>query len=264
MSVDQPIGIIGAGALGGAIATALLDRGGCAPEALTLVTRSGRADAFADRGCHVTARASGAARDCPTILLCVPPASLSALDLHAPDALVLSVVAGLGLARIQAITGCRAAIRAMSSPAAARGLAYSPFVMGPGATEADRASAAAFFGACGDTDEIADEAQIDFFTALTGPVPGFVAFWAECLTDWATARGIPEDVALKAVRQLFRASGTILAEEAATPAAQVDAMIDYAGTTAAGMEVLRASPVAREAARALDASAARARSISDD
>ncbi|MHA6324508.1 pyrroline-5-carboxylate reductase family protein [Roseivivax sp. CAU 1753] len=261
MTLKGPIGIIGAGALGAAIAEALLTRGGLPPRDLTLVTRSGRADALAARGCRVTSDPVVAARDCPTILLCVPPAAMADLRLQARQALVLSVVAGLTLNAIREATGCRAAIRAMSSPAAARGLAYSPYVAGPDATAADRGTAQAFFDNCGETDEIADETQIDLFTALTGPVPGFVAYWAECLTGWATARGVADDVALRAVRQLFRASGVILAEDAETPEAQVQAMIDYAGTTAAGLNVLRASPVPEHVAAALDAATARARSI---
>jgi pyrroline-5-carboxylate reductase len=51
-------------------------------------------------------------------------------------------------------------------------------------------------------------------------------------------------IADRAIRQLFHASGVALAESAASPGDQVKAMIDYAGTSAAGLHVMKASPLA--------------------
>jgi pyrroline-5-carboxylate reductase len=44
----------------------------------------------------------------------------------------------------------------------------------------DRPVVRALFSACGAADEVPSEDQIDVFTAITGPVAGFVAFFA----DW--------------------------------------------------------------------------------
>ncbi|MFD1343525.1 pyrroline-5-carboxylate reductase family protein [Litorisediminicola beolgyonensis] len=266
MALDSTtIGIVGgAGALGSAIATALLSAGH--PQARLIVSaRSGQAPALAGwPGVAVTADNAELAARAEVILLSVPPAAIPDLSLDASGKLVISVVAGLTLDRLARITRARATIRAMSSPAAARGLAFSPLVPGPSATDIDLALAEALFAPCGLTARLTDEAQIDLFTAMTGPVPGFVAFWAECLSGWAVARGIPEDVALAATRQLFLSAGTILSEDRSSPAQQVQAMIDYAGTTAAGMEVLRASGTARDVEAALDAATEKGRTIVPD
>lgn len=254
------IGIVGgAGQLGAAIGAALIDAGAVAPGRLWISSRSGRAAAFAGRdGVTVTADNAALARACDTILLAVPPAAAGAIGIAAPDRLVISVMAGIGLNRIAALTGAARVVRAMSSPAAARRLAYSPWVAAPAVTARDRAVVAAIFGACGLTDEIADEGWIDHFTALTGPVPGFVALFAEEMIRHATGQGIAPDIAERAVRQLFRGAGEILAAEPDPPAAHVAAMVAYAGTTAAGIAAMRQAGLGAAIAAGLAAAAERA------
>jgi hypothetical protein len=92
-------------------------------------------------------------------------------------------------------------------------------------------------------------------------VPGFVAFFARAMIEHATGAGIDPAVADRAVRQLFLASGTILATDPRTPAEHVAEMIAYAGTTAAGLKVLEASDLASTIDRALAAATERARTI---
>lgn len=253
-------GIIGSGMLGQAMAQGALT-GGVAGSSLWMANRSGQPVALeGGAGVSFTADPQKLAEACDVILLCVPPAAMPALKIDASDKLVLSVVAGLTLAGISQASGSARVIRAMSSPAAAQCLAYTPWVVSETVTEADRAATRAFFGAMGQTDEIADEAHIDHFTAMTGPVPGFVAYFADSMIRHATAQGIAPEVAERAIRQLFLASGEMM-KEGASPAAQVQEMIDYAGTTAAGLIALGDSDFDAALSAALTAAADRAREI---
>ena len=183
------------------------------------------------------------------------------IGISVPGKLVLSVMAGVDLERIAALTGSDRAVRAMSSPAAELGLAFSPWIGSPGVTAEDKALASRLFGAIGETAEVAGEDQIEVFTAITGPVPGFVAFFAECMSDYAEGHGIAPEVADRATRQLFLSAGRMMAEGKATPRDHVEEMIDYDGTTAAGMRAMRGSSIASEVAAGLDAAVARTRSI---
>jgi pyrroline-5-carboxylate reductase len=159
------------------------------------------------------------------------------------------------------ITGARRIVRAMSSPAAEIGLAYSPWCAGEAVTAEDRLWTQAFFETCGLADEVPNEDQIDRFTALTGPVPGFVACFAECMARYATENAIDPTVADRAVRQLFKAAGAIMADSPETPAEHVSYMIGYAGTTAAGLQAMKAAPLYRSIAEGLDAAYRRAKTI---
>ncbi|MBS8225873.1 pyrroline-5-carboxylate reductase family protein [Vannielia litorea] len=251
----QTLALIGTGMLGREIARGLL-ASGHPPERLILANTTGTPPEGLP--CRTTTPAV-AAEAADAILLCVPPAAAPRLGITT-DKPVLSTMAGLTLTRLTALTGSPRVIRAMSSPAAGQRLAFSPWAAAPGATPADKALANALFSAIGTTAELSDEAQIDVFTAITGPVPGFVAFFAEAVQAYAESEGIAPDTALAATRQLFLSAGQMLAAGPA-PAVHVQQMIDYAGTTAAGLDAMRASPLAALIAEGLAAATARARTI---
>ena len=96
---------------------------------------------------------------------------------------------------------------------------------------------------------------------MTGPVPGFVAYFAQCMVDHATSQGIAPDVADRAIRQLFVAAGTMLAADRPSPADHVSWMIEYAGTTAAGLIEMERSTLSKTISDGLLAAADKARSI---
>ena len=253
------IGLAGCGQLGGAIGRALLRTGFVRPEQLWIANRSGDRAAFADwPGLHWTGELQELGDRCALILLALPPAAARTVRLTAPDRLVVSVMAGVGVAQLQDLAGTARVVRAMSSPAAELGLAYSPWYAAPGVGAEDKALVRRLFAACGVTDEVPEEAQLDIFTAITGPVPGFVALFAESMRAYAVRQGVAPAVAERAVRQLFLAGGQMLAASELSPEEQVRAMIDYAGTTAAGMLQMRASGL--EAAIDAGLEAARRRS----
>jgi pyrroline-5-carboxylate reductase len=261
--MDITLGIIGgSGMLGRAIAAGLLKAGAVPPEQLWVSNRSGSSAGFGDwPGVTFTSDNQSLAGACDVILLCVPPAMAGDIGISAPDKLVLSVMAGVDLERIGGLTGSERVVRAMSSPAAEYGLAFSPWIASPEVTPDDKARVSALFAAIGETAEVATEDQVVLFTALTGPVPGFVAFFAECLSDYAEAHGVAPEVADRATRQLFLSAGRMMAEGKATPRDHVQEMIDYDGTTAAGMRAMRGSSIASEVGKGLDAAVARTRSI---
>ena len=263
MAALPRIGIIGGtGMLGSAIARGLLGSRVLGDGPLWLSSRSGTAAGLEAHGpVRATADNREFAGACDLIVLSVPPAAAADLDIDARDRIVVSVMAGVTIERLRRITGAARVVRAMSSPAAGRRLAYSPWFAGDAVTADDRRHVASLFEALGRADEVPDEAQIDLFTALTGPVPGFVALYADCMVRAAVDRGVAPATAERAVRQLFLAAGVMLAEDAPSPAEHVREMLDYAGTTAAGLEAMRDGPRADAIAEGLDAALARARTI---
>jgi pyrroline-5-carboxylate reductase len=96
---------------------------------------------------------------------------------------------------------------------------------------------------------------------MTGPVPGFVAYFADCMVEYAVKHCIDPAIADRAMRQLFHASGVVLAKSEATPGEHVRDMIAYAGTTAAGLESMKASPLAASIEQGLEAAYQKAQRI---
>lgn len=259
----RSIGIIGgSGMLGRAISLALLDRKIIPAANFWISNRSGSTAGFEQfPDINVTSDNKQLCDACDIIILSVPPASASDICIDGSDKLIVSVMAGLTLDELHTLTGSNRIVRAMSSPAAELGLAYSPWVATTQVDEADRACVKKIFDACGTNDEIDDESHLDHFTAMTGPVPGFVAFYAKCMIDYAVKSGIAPAIADRAVRQLFFASGAMLMHGKPTPSEHVQEMIDYAGTTAAGLISMQNSPIPEAIAEGLDAAVDKARNI---
>jgi pyrroline-5-carboxylate reductase len=263
MATPRSIGIVGgSGQLGSAIARGLLRARFVAPEKLWISNRSGDTSGFEEwPGTRFTTRNQELVDACQIILLSVPPHLASTVGIDAENRLVISVSAGVSIERIEQQTHTQRVVRAMSNPAADIGLAYSPWCASAGLTEEDRDCTRNLFEACGLTDEVPNEEQIDRFTAMTGPVPGFVAYYADCMVEYAVKHGIDPAIAERAMRQLFRASGVVLAESKASPSEHVREMIAYAGTTAAGLEAMKASTLAALIEQGLDLAYQKARRI---
>ena len=263
MPISQTVGVIGgSGQLGGAIARGWLRAGCVAPERLWISNRSGTVSGFEDwQGVQFTTRNQDLISVCDAVLLSVPPHLVPTLDISAGDRLMMSVMAGVSIDAIGQQTKARRIVRGMSNPAADIGLAYSPWCASSEVSDDDKRLVAVLFTACGKTDEVPDEDQIDRFTALTGPVPGFVAYFADCMVDYAVRHGIDEAVANRAIGQLFRASGTIFADLSKVPKEHVKEMIAYAGTTAAGLEAMKSSAIAKGIEDGLDAAYGKAQTI---
>ena len=263
MTTLDSIGIVGgSGALGGAIAHGLLRGNFITVEQLWISNRSGNNSGFEeDLGIRFTTHNQELVDACQIVLVAVPPHLASTLNINAHNRLIISVMAGVTIEQIEHQTHAQRVVRAMSNPAAGIGLAYSPWCANEGVTNEDRHWVRTLFESCGLADEVPDEEQIDYFTALTGPVPGFVAYYADCMVAYAVKRGIEPTIARRAIGQLFHASGVVLAQSGVPPEEHVRDMITYAGTTAAGLEAMKASPLAASIEEGLQAAYQKAQSI---
>ncbi|MCK7610960.1 pyrroline-5-carboxylate reductase family protein [Roseibium sediminicola] len=263
MSLKKTLGIIGGtGQLGSAMATAWLESGCLAPDSLWISNRTGNSAGF-DTWPDITFTNSNQALAdaCDIIVLSVPPALIESVRIEARGKLVFSVMAGVSLEALSDLTGSSRVIRAMSSPAARQRLAYSPWTAPDGLPGPDREAVNTLLSACGLSDEVQDERQIEVFTALTGPVPGFAAFFADAMVRYALANGVAPEIAVRAVKQLFLASGQIMSADAISPEDRVKEMIDYAGTTASGLVRMQELDLPRLIAEGFEASTARVRTI---
>lgn len=257
------VGIVGGtGQLGSALARAWIETRTVLPEQLWIANTTGSLGPLARWGeIRTTADPADLCETCEVIVLSVPPERGRRLRIAAGGKLVISVMAGVTLDQLQRTTGGARIVRAMSSPVAALRLAFTPWVPLAPLSDDDEAAVTRLFGACGVVERVGREDLIDRFTALTGPVPGFVAAFAEAMMLHATRRGIPEAMADRAIRQLFLGAGTVMSLEDKTPAAHVQEMIDYAGTSAAGLAELRRGPLTEVIDAALEAAYQRTKTI---
>lgn len=231
------IGIIGGGGwLGNAITNALLTSGTVRPDFLTCSYRSSKPQNAAsirwtnDNGALVERS--------DVVILCVRPADWQDIDIRATEKLVVSVMAGVTVDDIRKRTGASRLARVLPNAAAELGCSYSPFYL-VSDREQDRAAVRLIFQSCGLVDEVQDERHIDYFTGFSGSGAAFPALLAEAMANDAIARGIPQDIAVRAAKQVIIGAGRLQEAHGEAPSETVKAFVDYKGTTAAGIEEMR-------------------------
>jgi pyrroline-5-carboxylate reductase len=260
-TTPQNIGIIGGtGWLGKAIGRALLTSGFIDPAALWVSNRSGRTQGYEDwPGVRFTTNNEELVDNCAAVLMSVMPRDFGSVVADMSGCLVISVMAGTPVQVIMRQTGARRIIRALPNAAAEVRLSYTAWYATGDVKAEERELVQALFESCGQADRVPSEDQIDYFTALTGPGPGFIAFYADAMIKHALSRGVEPATAERAVRQLFHGAGVMLARSSAAPGEIVRVFIDYAGTTAEGLRTFQATALAEDIGRGLDAAYRKAR-----
>ena len=213
---------------------------------------------FADTG----AAAAAAAR---IVFLAVKPqqaaaacrAFSAALD---PDAVVVSIVAGLTLHNLAELTSTPRIVRVMPNTPCLVGRGVSVVCRTPEVSAGDLARVLELLAAVGRVHE-ADESLMDAVTGLSGSGPGFVALLVEALADGGVKAGLPRSLALSLATETLSGTAALLDQTGEHPAQIKDRVSSPGGTTIAGLAVLEQRGVRGALIDAVVTAAARAREL---
>ena len=134
------------------------------------------------------------------IVLAVKPQALGELcqeiDLCSPSQLVVSVAAGIPLARLESWLGSDTAIvRCMPNTPALIGKGMSGLIANANTSESQKALASDLMAAVGITVWVETEQAIDAVTAVSGSGPAYYFLFIEAMQEAAEAMGLPADTA---------------------------------------------------------------------
>ncbi len=249
-----PILMLGAGRMGGAILEGWARAEAFAPAELTIVDPepSEAALAAGRAGAKINPPAAELA-GARTVLLCVKPQMWQAAAAQygpslAPEAVIVSIAAGIGSQAISRAFGGRSVARVMPTTAAAIGQGTASLYAGD--VEA-RAAARALFEPLGIVVELADEAQMHAATALSGSGPAYLYAFIEALEAAGAASGLPPHDANRLARSTIAGAAALLAHSGAEPSDLRRQVTSPGGTTEAALNVLLGEhglpPLLREA-----------------
>jgi pyrroline-5-carboxylate reductase len=243
--LTQTIGFIGSGQMARALAQGFVSAG------LTSGPQIVHCDPVEAAAAQFTQHVAGA-RQMPTnadlvaqsnvIFLAVKPQNMQAVLGEAagkvtPDKLVVSVAAGVTLARLCEGLKTNRVVRVMPNTPALIGKGASAFALGPAATAADGLLVSQLLGAVGQAFQV-DEKLLDAVTGLSGSGPAFVYVMIEALADGGVRMGLPRDIALALAAQTVRGAAEMVITTGEHPAALKDKVASPAGTTIAGLAAL--------------------------
>ncbi len=267
MPWSDTFGVVGLGRMARALLLPLLDSGLLERSAIRAVVAS---EASArrlsdDLGIQVSTDPSRAWA-APVVLLAVKPQQLQAVApaaAAAPPAgepLLISVLAGVTLARLKALFPGRACVRAVPNTPALVRAGLTGLSWGEGVGEARREQVRGLFAQVGEVLDL-PEPQLDPFLALTSSGPAFLALVAESMADGAVAGGLPRPLAMHLAHRTMAGTAALLQGQELHPGQLKDMVTSPAGTTAAGLRQLERAGLRSALIEAVLAAAERSRQL---
>ena len=192
-------------------------------------------------GVGITSDNRAVAESAPTLLLAIKPQVFetvtTALTSTHSEQLVLSILAGVPLARLEAAFPEQSVIRAMPNTPATVGAGVTAIAAGQHTQSEHLQLARQIFGAVGEVVEV-PESLLDAVTGLSGSGPGYVAVLIEALIDGGVAVGLPRSTATQLALQTVRGTAELLQTTSIHPAELKDRVTSPGGTTIAGIAQL--------------------------
>jgi pyrroline-5-carboxylate reductase len=205
----------------------------------------------------------------PVVLLAVKPQLLAAAAEAAPGGaiavgggrpLLISVLAGVTLARLQALFPAHRIVRAVPNTPALVRQGLTGLAWGEGIPAEQQLWVRQLFAQVGEVLDL-PESQLDAFLALTSSGPAYVALVAEAMADGAVAAGLPRALALRLAHRTLAGTAALLQEQELHPAQLKDMVASPGGTTIAGLRQLERAGVRSALIEAVVAAAERSRQL---
>ena len=270
-----PILLVGAGRMGSALLKGWLAQG-IAPDRIFVQEPSLADEAAAlirDAGIGTGTPPALPAAPAVVVLAVKPQAMDDVLPplggLTGPETLVISIAAGTTVANIvRHFASDTAIVRAMPNTPAAIGRGITALYANGFVLPEQRETCAALLGVVGETVWIADEAQMDAVTALSGSGPAYVFLLAECMAKAGEAAGLVPDLAAKLARATVSGAGELLRLSDLDSAELRRNVTSPGGTTAAALSALMGDeqgggrgPMEEFLRKAVEAAARRSREL---
>jgi len=265
-SLQQTIAFIGGGNMAGALIGGLV-RAGHDPARLVVVEpfEAARARLAAEHGVVAQPAADTRLAAAAMVVWAVKPQlfaeAAAPCAAHVGPALQLSVMAGVRCASIAAATGAARIVRSMPNTPALIGQGIAGLYAGPAVSAAERASVERLFAPTGQSLWVAQEADLDAVTALSGSGPAYVFYFLEAMMQAAAEMGLSPEQGRALGQATFAGAAALATRSALSPTALREQVTSKGGTTHAAISSLDADGVKAAFVKALHAARTRAEEL---
>lgn len=239
-----PLVLVGAGKMGGAMLAGWLARG-LDSTGVVIVDPSPPEEmrAFIDGRSLRHEASSPADLKASVLVVAVKPQIMSDVlpslrPLLTGDTLVVSIAAGTTIASLAEELGATSIVRAMPNTPAQVGRGMTVAVGTNDVSETQRAIVTELLAAIGEVAWVANEADMDAVTAVSGSGPAYVFHLVEALAAAGRAEGLDADLAMTLARQTVVGAGELMHQSDLDAATLRRNVTSKGGTTAAALEVL--------------------------
>lgn len=262
MSAPPSIAILGAGAMGSALARGLLGNG-WRPDDLILaeVVAERAVQVEAELGCECVSDPAQAVRGRQAVVVAVKPQDMEILlkqvaPAITPDQVVITLAAGVRIETLENALGDTPVVRVMPNTPALLGKGIAGMAGGTHAGSSHLAMARMVMEAVGEVVEL-EESDLDAVTAVSGSGPAYVFALAESMTEAALKLGLSPQVASDLVNYTVLGAGEMLVRTGQSAGHLRRQVASPGGTTAAALAIMREGEFSELVVRALEAANAR-------
>lgn len=175
------------------------------------------------------------------VIMAVKPQDFSAIaaelaNVITPAQTVVSIMAGIPIARIQAEVKHQKVVRAMPNTPAILGMGITGYTASPEVTADELAAIDTLISATGKAVFIQDEAMIDGVTAISGSGPAYFFYIVKGMIASAVKLGFEEEVAAQLVKQTMLGAYHLMETQDKTLDELIQAVTSKGGTTEAALK----------------------------
>lgn len=154
------------------------------------------------------------------------------------DTVCISIAAGTPVSTLSRYLGDVAIVRAMPNTPAMIGRGITAAVPNAHVSRKQRDYAHRLMAVSGPVEWVDSEDQIDAVTALSGSGPAYVFYLAECMAQAGRKAGLDADLAMRLARATVSGAGELMHRSDADAATLRKNVTSPGGTTAAALDVL--------------------------
>lgn len=257
--------------MGEALLSRLLSQQVYAPAAVLVSEPMAQRRAYlAERyGVSVTSDNREAAIATEAVLLAIKPQVFAAVvaglqqpgkPLPASPPMILSILAGTPLSKLEAAFPGYPVVRAMPNTPAQVGEGVTAITLGQQVNPQQQEQARRILSTVGAVVEVT-ESLMDAVTGLSGSGPGYIAVIIEALIDGGVAAGLSRPVATQLAVQTVKGTAQLLQDNHLHPAVLKDQVTSPGGTTIAGIARLEQAGVRSALIEAVKAASQRSKEL---
>ena len=262
----KKIGFIGAGNMGGALASAVAKSGAAV---LLYDKDTAKADALAKEISATAVTSDDVIENCDMVFLGVKPQILplvanelnSAVAKRGNKLCLVSMAAGVTLGQLEKFFPNTKIIRIMPNTPASVGAGVILYALGKNADELDEALLCSALKPAGSLNKL-DEKLIDAATAVSGCGPAFAYMFIEALADGGVKCGLPRDKAQSFAAEMLLGAAKLCIESGKHPGELKDAVCSPGGSTIAGVSALEDGAFRASVIDAVESAFARTKELS--
>ena len=205
-----------------------------------------------------------ACREAEIVLLAIKPQvierALKPLTGCFSGKLIISIAAGVSLAKLESLTGSSRIVRVMPNTPALVGFGAAAFAPASGVAADDIKLVEKLFSSIGTALQVGEN-LMDAVTGLSGSGPAYVFAFIQALADGGVAEGLSRENALALAAQTVKGAAEMVMQTGVHPMVLCDQVTSPGGTTSRGLEVLATDGFSGTVIKAVRSAASRSKEL---